>query len=101
MSRYTNSYKYIYEGKPNMLTFPSYPAGFFNQFMSTPLKVNENDTLDTLAFEYFDGRGDLFWIIMLANNLSLPTDIQPNMILRIPLDYKSIEKAIASLNGVT
>lgn len=99
MSRYDNLPTYTYNGKRIFQSFPAIPPTFFSKFLSTKIRITENDTLDKLAFEFYDGQGDLWWVIAIANGLELPTDLMPNMILNIPLDYKSVLQAISTINS--
>jgi len=62
--------------------------------------VAEYDTLDKIAYTYYDGHAEFEWIIKMANGFSLPTDMNIGDIIVIPLDYRSILQAVTSQNGL-
>lgn len=100
MARYANLYKYNYKGQRVMLSAKSFPPSFFLAFHHTLYKVKEHDTLDKLAYEFYDGKSEYDWIIKAANGFELPTDMNPGDIIVIPLDYRSIIQSITSQNGM-
>jgi len=58
------------------------------------MRVKETDRLDKLAFDYL-GDGRLWWVLCLINDLKLPFDIMPGMLIRIPKDVSKIFNIIS------
>lgn len=56
-------------------------------------KVTNSDRFDILAFTYY-GDATKWWIIMLANGFSLPTDLTPGDVIRIPKSTTAAEALI-------
>jgi nucleoid-associated protein YgaU len=60
-------------------------------------RVKKGDELDQIAYDAY-GHGELWWIVAMANGLSLPTDIYIGQILVVPLDHQSVFSAIENNN---
>lgn len=98
MPRYTGLEEFYITKKKKILISPkSINPNIFLNSQFTYYKVKDNDTLDGIAYDYY-GKGDAYDIIMYANNLSLPTDIEVGKILIIPLNYKDAVQTIIAYN---
>lgn len=97
--RYLSLGQYIRDRKRVNLSAPSLTSKFFSTIPSTLYQVSDKQRLDHIAGEYYDGRGDLWWIIAAANNLEYPTSIVPGQIINVPLDYKTVLQAVGHLNS--
>lgn len=60
----------------NLPTVPQSPADVY-------YRVDVQDRMDLLATSYY-GDPNLWWVIAVANDLDLPTDLQPGNVIRIP-----------------
>jgi nucleoid-associated protein YgaU len=98
MSRYSDLDKYFAYDKNILLSSKEFNLQIFRNLPHTFYSVQQNDTLDAIAYNYYDGHGEYWWIICMANNLSLPTDIYPGMVLLISLDYKSVLNTLSLYN---
>ena len=99
MARYSGTPTYqSFNGQQVQFSAPSIGSSFYNAFQSVLYQVQRFDRLDKIASDFYNGRGDLWWIISQANNCELPTDISAGQIIRIPSDYKSVIQAITNLN---
>jgi len=57
-------------------------------------QVQQEDRIDLLANDFY-GNGELWWIIAVANNLSLlPSDLKPFATIRIPSNKRVFTKII-------
>jgi hypothetical protein len=56
-------------------------------------KVSESDRFDLLAY-YFYNDETYWWVIMVANDITLPTHLTNGMILRIPMSISKIQHVI-------
>ncbi len=109
MSRYSNSKQVVINQslgdrekrtmkKRALVSANQVNPSIFIQSPFTYYMVKDTDTVEGIAHDYY-GRADAFDIIMLANNLFLPTDVYPGKILIIPLSLESAYQSIAALNA--
>ena len=85
-------------GKVCFFSDPPLNPNSFKRIQKTIYQVQANDRMDIIASKFYDGRGDLWWIIAAANNLSLPTDLEEGMFIAVPVDYKNVIESIAHTN---
>lgn len=99
MSRYVNIPQYRNIGnKLSLFSAPQFNPETLRTVLKTVYIVKQRDRMDTIASEFYDGHGELWWLIAAANNLSLPTDIVPGQMIVIPSDYKSALQTITQMN---
>lgn len=87
ISRYRNTK--IIDGKyQDTFDFPKLDLSKINTFS---IRITDGDRFDTLAHKYF-GEGELYWAIMLVNDISWPWDFASGQIIKIPVDVQDILK---------
>jgi hypothetical protein len=61
--------------------YPDIPISEDDQYIQ--LSQQQSKRIDLLAWDFY-GDVNVFWVIMLANNIDLPNQIYEGMVLRLP-----------------
>lgn len=87
------------DGKQMLESFPEIAIEDIQSDSDSFHQVVNGDRFDLIAFKYYNNPS-LWWVIAIANGLSLPTEIENGMILRIPKSPKNVETFVKRKVGL-